>query len=200
MLESEDRSKEGNIDSRVVEGFRRGDQQAVAAVVQAFGKRLTGFIRVFTRNQEVSKEVAQEVFVEAFRKRQDFRGPEELSSWLFVVAKRKALRVRERKSFTNEVAMESEALEGLSPTVPPEQGTELLLSQLSGRLSQALDRLETEDREILALRYFGQLRIEDIAKATQIPMGTVGGKIDRALTKLRRSLEGMGIRPEDVVF
>ncbi|MCG3198513.1 MAG: ECF RNA polymerase sigma factor SigW [bacterium] len=198
MSETGSRPQEAAVDSRAVEGFRRGDPQAVARVVGAFGKRLVGFIRVFTRNQEVAKEVAQEVFVEACRKREQFRAPEELSAWLFTVAKRKAIRATERKSYTHEIGMDREALDHLSPSVAPEQGARLQLDQLGGHLSQALDKLPPEEREILALRYFGQLRIGEIAETARIPMGSVGGKIDRALAKVRRVLEEKGIRPEDV--
>lgn len=194
------RMKAQLIDAAVVASFARGDSAAVSLVVLSFGKRLAGYVRFFTRNQEISKEIAQETLVEAYRKREDFRRPEELTAWLFTVAKRKAIRVIEKKSFQRETAVEPEALADLAPAEAPRQIEHIQLQQLTGQLLAALDKLDPEEKEVVSLRYFGNLQIEEISRATQIPMGTVGGKLNRALLKVRKTLESVGIRPEDVAL
>ena len=56
-------------------------------------------------------------------------------------------------------------------------------------LQRALDRLEPAEREVLALRYGSDLRLQDIADVTSLPLSTVQGRLYNGLRKLRDALE-----------
>jgi RNA polymerase sigma-70 factor (ECF subfamily) len=168
-------------------------------IVTIFHKRLIGFIRLYTRKRELAEEVAQEVFLAAYLQRDSVRCAEGLRPWLFTVAKRKALRAAEKVSRASEVGEEDLGLaEALFP-VQAEQGESLLLSQLGTHLREAFRQIPSRDREILILRYFGNLQVKEISEVLGIPMGSVGVFLNRTLARLRKILENQGIEPEDVL-
>lgn len=59
-------------------------------------------------------------------------------------------------------------------------------------LRKALSRLSPDFRECVALRFFGDLSLEDIAAAQQIPVGTVKSRLHAAMDQLRRALHEQG--------
>ena len=56
-------------------------------------------------------------------------------------------------------------------------------------LRQALERLPLRDKVILELRYFEEMKLEEIAKITEEPISTVKSRLYRSLKKLRLSFE-----------
>jgi RNA polymerase sigma-70 factor (ECF subfamily) len=190
---------EPSIDPSLFQAYRAGDHQAMRAIVGIFHKRLIGFIRLYTRNRELAEEAAQEVFLAAYLQRDSVRSPEGLRPWLFTVAKRKALRATEKAARSREVCDENDGfLEYLVP-IQGGQGDNILIDQLGAHLQAALRKLAPRDREILILRYFGNLQVKEIAEVLNIPMGSVGVFLNRILAKVRKLLEEQGIQPEDVL-
>lgn len=187
------------VDARLFDAFRSGDHQAMKTIVTLFHKRLIGFIRLYTRKRELAEEVAQEVFLTAYLQRESVRCAEGLRPWLFTVAKRKALRASEKVSRAAEISDEDLGLVEMLVPVPAEQGKSLLLSQLGIQLQEALKQLPERDKEILFLRYFGNLQVKEISEVLNIPMGSIGVFLNRILGRLRKILEDQGIRPEDVM-
>ena len=179
--------------------FRKGNQDAMCEVFERYHKRLIGFIRIYTRNQEVAEELAQEVFLEAYRQRNEIRSAEGLRPWLFTVAKRKAIRLMNKKDTQMLVAFENDQLEEIAPGHSAEQEIELRVKQTGSLLQKAIAELKPRDQEMVALRFFGGLQINEISETMEIPMGSVGVFLNRSLEKIRCSLVSQGINPEDLV-
>lgn len=169
------------------------------AIVRIFHKRLIGFIRLYARSRELAEEVAQEVFLAAYLQRDSVRSPEGLRPWLFTVAKRKALRAADKATRSCEICDENDGFLEVLVSVQAEQGNSILLYQLGSHLQTAFRKLPPRDREILILRYFGNLQVKEIAEVLNIPMGSVGVFLNRTLGKVRRLLEEQGVTPEDVL-
>ncbi len=183
------------IDQTTFDRFQAGDPGAMEAVVVAFRRRLIGFICLYTRSREIAEEVAQEVFLDAYRQRKDVYGPDKLRPWLFALAKRKALKELRHKHYSAEISLER--VESLSPSVEPTQDSGILDGQLRNCLNEALAALPTQERELIVLRYFGGLQIKELAEALSLPMGSVGVKLGRALQKVRRDFEQRGLGIDD---
>lgn len=179
--------------------FQAGDAEAMKAVVQAYRKRLIGFIRLFTWSREIAEEIAQEVFLTTFQDRRKIHGPAKIRPWLFTIARRKIAREMGKGKYKAEIAVEGDVLCQLALEVPPQQLGDLQVQELGLHLRQALDNLRPKEREVLMLRFFGDLQIKEIAAVMDIPMGSVGVNISRALAKVRKHLEEQGLRFEDFV-
>lgn len=179
--------------------FQRGDEEAMCEIFRRYHKRLIAFVRIYTRNREAAEEVTQEVFLEAYRQRNEIRSASGLRSWLFTVAKRKALRLAGRGNGSFFVDFDNEALEDLSDGHSAQQARELQIKQTGKFLQEALAELKPRDRELVTLRYFGGLQVKEISDILDIPMGSVGVFLSRSLEKIRGSLENQGISIEDLV-
>ena len=179
--------------------FQAGDPQAMKAIVELYRKRLIGFIRLFTWSREVAEEIAQEVFLTTYQDRRKIIGPDKVRPWLFIIARRKISREMSKGQYRAEITVETEALCQLALEVPPKQVSGLQLQELGLRLRRALDKLRPKEREVLMLRFFGDLQIKEIAAVMDMPMGSVGVHISRALSKIRKHLEEEGLGFEDLV-
>lgn len=76
--------------------------------------------------------------------------------------------------------------------VPPRQGPDSDLATMWAErdaLGRALDALKPEHREVVVLRFYADLPLEEIARATGTPLGTVKSRLHHALTYLRADYE-----------
>ncbi|TDU02519.1 RNA polymerase sigma-70 factor (ECF subfamily) [Streptomyces sp. 846.5] len=137
---------------------------------------------------DVAEDVAAEVFLTAFRKRGSFdpaRG--QVRAWLFGIATNLVGRHRrtERRHFMNLRAGETDAETGFEDTVADQVAAQRLRPQLG----EALATLARDDRDVLLLIAVAGLSYAEVAQALSIPSGTVGSRMNRARTKMRRLLE-----------
>lgn len=181
-----------DIDRETFLRFQRGDEAASFSIVEAYYRRLIGFLTVQTGSREHAEDLAQEVFVTAFEKRATLRGEGQLKSWLFTVAAR--LASRERSRGRRQVQLDSDEfqirLESLSEA--PEQAEGMLKGEVRLHLERAIQTLPPEEQELVMLRFFGDMQIKELSDALSMPMGTVGVKLGRALAKVRKYLERDG--------
>jgi len=180
--------------------FRRGDHDAVHAIHQHCGQRLKAFIRVFVPTQELAEDLTQDVLVRAYIKRESLRDTSKLESWLFAMAKNAALREMSRKRHTSERLAEPDELArtagadgGRKPDSMAQQG------QTATVLQEALKSLDDKKRTMLALRYYSHMSHKEIAELMEIPIGSVGTTLKRALESMRDYLEDKGLEASDLI-
>ena len=123
---------------------------------------------------EDAQDLAQETFIEAYRRLSSLREGDKLSGWLFTILRHKCLRF----------------LQGRRPAeVPLEQVEDSLVvpepAFADQDVWQALQRLSLPDREILAARYLQELSFAEIAVALDISVNNAEVRCSRARTRLR---------------
>ena len=136
-----------------------------------------------------AEDAAQEAFVSAFRALGTWREDGPFGAWLTRIAVRIAIR-RSQKRRT---------VTWLDPANPgaaadhanaPDPATLSLRAERASDVRDALARLDEPYREVVALRFFGDLSLGEIADQTGRPLGTVKTHLHRGLLRLRASLEG----------
>jgi RNA polymerase sigma-70 factor (ECF subfamily) len=146
----------------------------------------------FTR--EDADEICQEVFLSVIRNLGSFKGGSQFQTWLFRIAVNKARDYRERQRAVKRgggqvpVSLQAEDPEtGLSPTPPsgaPTPDEALVLAEKSALVTEALARLGDPCREIIELKYFGDLSYEEIAGSLRLNPKTVSSRLSKCLDKL----------------
>ncbi|MGI8728868.1 MAG: RNA polymerase sigma factor [Solirubrobacteraceae bacterium] len=144
---------------------------------------LYGFLAYRIGDPTVAEDLLGDTFERVVKSHRRFnarKGSEK--TWIYTIALN-CLRDHLRRS-----KAEERALEGAG--TPEDRSQEQALEQVGERdeLGRALERLEPGEREILALRYGSDLRLEDIAKVTGLPSTTVQGRLYSGLRKLRETL------------
>jgi len=177
-------------DNELERAFTKGGDDALAATYHRYARMVLS-LAGRTVGPEVAEEVTQDVFVAAWRSRENFdpdRGS--LAGWLTGIARHKvtdALRRDQRADARVERAGAQADLVPLAPEV--DHVAERLL------VADGLARLRPEVREVVEMAFYSDLTHEQIAEATSRPLGTVKSQIRRSLSTLRRHLEGLDVAP-----
>jgi RNA polymerase sigma-70 factor, ECF subfamily len=136
--------------------------------------RLAELTRVATAivgNSEAARDVVQEAFVRAVRKRESFDGRGDLNGWVWRIVVNAARDARARRQ-------DDEELSGSEPTsVAQDVRREYV--------QEAIEKLPERQRIVLFLRYYADLDYRSIAAAASISEGTVAATLHAAHERLR---------------
>ncbi|MFN8620435.1 MAG: sigma-70 family RNA polymerase sigma factor [Chloroflexota bacterium] len=147
--------------------------------------------RILGRVDE-AEDATQETFVLAYRSLASFRGEGRPGAWLTRIATRECWRRAAQRNRRN--AATTSLDEVLIDTLPGATSPlgEVLAAEERARVRQAVESLGEPYREVVALRFFGELSLLDIAAATGRPEGTIKAQLHRGLERMRRALGGEG--------
>ena len=184
-------------DRRIVDAVLAGDPDAFRTLVEREGPSVVaGCVRVLGDHGE-AEDVAQEAFVIAYRSLATWRAEGTLGAWVSRIAVRLALRRASRRR--DVVALDTLAADADLPgrdryrtTGQHEAGdpeATVLRSERDADLRAAVASLDEPYREVVALRFFAERSLNEIAEATDRPLGTVKTHLHRGLARLRRALE-----------
>ena len=178
---------ERSIDRAAVDAILAGDRDAFRVLVD---REATGVVRACYRilgDPADAEDAAQEAFVIAYRSLASWRGDGTFGAWLGRIAVRVALRqVARRRSVTwaDPVAAAEKQQDGgaLDPA------SMAIRAEHSEDLRRAIARLDEPYRETVALRFFAEQSLAEIAAETGRPIGTVKTHLRRGLLRLREAL------------
>lgn len=183
---------DGWVDDRgLVQAVLDGDRDAFRLLVEREqGAVFRACLRVLGRPHD-AEDVAQESFVIAYRSLGGYRGDGSLAGWLLRIATRQAFRrLGQRRP--------SETLDEAASLVLGVPGHDPLAAALAGERQRAVRAavaaLPDPYRETVALRFFGELALEEIATVTGRPLNTVKTHLRRGLERLRGVI-GEEVRP-----
>lgn len=165
-----------------------GDQQAFAEFYDATSRTVFGIVLHVLRDRAQAEEVAQEVYVEAWRSAGRFdAGRGSATAWLNTIAHRKAVdRVR---SAERTAAREQRHFEIDADRVAADPSEIVVEHDEGRRVREALDRLPEAQRVAVRLAYFEGRSHREVAECLQVPLGTAKTRIRDAMKRLRNTLE-----------
>jgi len=145
-------------------------------------------------SREDVEEICQEVFLSVIRNLESFRGGSQFQTWLFRIASNKARDFRERQHAAKRggsqplVSLQAEDPEtGLTLDPPgntPPPDLTLMNAEQFALVHQALDQLGEPCREIIELRYFGDLSYDEISHSLDLNPKTVSSRLSKCLDRL----------------
>jgi RNA polymerase sigma-70 factor (ECF subfamily) len=168
-----------------------GDHEAwERLVVQETPAVFRTCFRILGRVEE-AEDAAQETFLAAYRGIGSFRGDMVPRVWLIRIATRESWRraARSRRLPRVSTSLQDDVSHQVADISDP------LGETLSGEerdlVRAAVARLPDPYREVVTLRYLGELSVADIASVTKRPEGTVKAQLHRGLERLRREIGGL---------
>ncbi|MFN0137369.1 MAG: RNA polymerase sigma factor [Phycisphaerae bacterium] len=175
---------------------RRRDPAALAAIVEAYSRRVFGLLFRLTGSRDTAEDLTQETFLRLVRTIEEYQHDGRFEAWLFRIASnlvRDQARQRKRRGPTMALDAPDEDGESAAANVADaglnEPAAATVDREDERRLLACIEELPESDREILLLRHYSQLSFREIAEMLNIPLGTALARAHRAVQKLR---EGMG--------
>jgi RNA polymerase sigma-70 factor (ECF subfamily) len=169
-------------EQELVSSLRNKDNQAFGYLYDHYSGALYGVIRQIVNEAEISNDVLQETFVNIWRRIDSYDETKgRLFTWMLNIARNAAIDKTRSKAF-----QQSQRQQSLG------NGEAIQLSVTPGiddyGLKKLLLKLKDEQRQLIDLSYFQGFTHEQIAKALDMPLGTVKTRIRSALTQLRALL------------
>lgn len=164
----------------------RSDRKAFEALLRRHSGAILNYLRRFMPDRDDAEDIAQEVFILAFRNLHKF-DPErgEFRSWLYRIATNSSLnelKRRERASLRESVAAEMQSETASGAWIP---GREIESVEI---VEHALQTLPDTERQVILLSYYHDLPYREISKVLDIPLGTVKSRMHSAVKRLRQFL------------
>jgi len=178
------------VDERAaVDAVLAGDREAFRILVERDSAAVIRACHRILGDIHEAEDAAQETFVTAFRGLAGWRGEGPFAAWLTRIAVRIALRRAQRRRDVTWIDPTTPAV-GFDPSGGPDPAVATLRSERAAGLRSAVNRLDEPYREVIALRFFGELSLDEIATQTGRPLGTVKTHLRRGLLRLRTTLDG----------
>jgi RNA polymerase sigma-70 factor (ECF subfamily) len=172
-------------DQRLVDAFLAGRREAFDVIVVRHRRHVYQLCYRFVGNHEDASDLAQDVFVRAFKGLRQFKGQSSLGTWLYRVGVNACLnRLAAKRPETEPI--ETTQLVDTRVADPLEV---VLRGERAAAVRVAIDRLPPKQRATLVLRVYQELTHEEIARVLGSSVGAVKANFFHALGNLKRLLQ-----------
>lgn len=166
---------------------RGGDEDAFEQIVAMHSGRVFGALRRFGLDADEAGEVAQEVFLRAWRGLDRFEGRAQLSTWLYRIAFNEAQRRLARRA--GDLVAGDDALRALPGPAGERPESRVAARELDEELRRALALLPAEWRAAVVLRDLEGLSTSEAAHAAGLGEAAFKSRLHRGRMRLRELLE-----------
>ena len=161
-------------------------EEAFNGIVNAYTERLYWHVRRFLCSHEDTNDLLQDIFIKIWTALPTFRGDAKLYTWLYRIATNEVLNHLRKKRFKALVSLESSAaiVEKMIDDDQHFNG-----NQLQRELHKAIQRLPDKQRVVFSLRYFDEMKYEDIADITGTSVGALKASYHHAYNKVKDEMQ-----------
>jgi RNA polymerase sigma-70 factor, ECF subfamily len=174
-------------DVKLVERIAGGDAEALGELYDRYGRVAFGVLYRMLPAPEAAEEVTQDAFHAVWRQARSYRPDRgSVRTWLLAICRNAAIDWRRTKGkrVEREIAIDA-AADLLSDAKVDERVIDALRAD---RVRKAVSELPEEQRQVLALAFWGGYSQSEIAARTNTPLGTVKSRVRLGMNKLRERL------------
>ena len=161
------------------------DLRAFELLYRLYHPRLTRFLMRMTRRPPLVDEVVNDTMLVVWSRPEAYNGASRLSSWIFAIAYRKALKALRRQDVPIEAVIDDDR-----PSSDDGPEIEAGRGRARASLLELLDELSPEHRAVIELTYFHDFSYRDIAEIVDCPADTVKTRMFYARRHLGRLIPG----------
>ncbi len=155
-----------------------GDREALDALLQSVQEPLHRYLASIVGGSTAADDVLQESFLRIYRKLSWLREPELFRTWAYRIASNEAFRYLRRRQRPIE-----------TPEELPEIAVDAEPFVVTTSMETAMAGVSPASRAVIALHFFHEMPLKDIAAVLDIPLGTVKSRLAYGLSTLRKLLE-----------
>ncbi len=185
-----------NAESELIRRCRQGEAVAWDELFDVHYPATARFVFQLSHDftWEDAEEICQEVFLSVIKNLNSFQGHSQFQTWVFRIAANKARDYRQHRHAAKRggghtpISLQAESPEGVLAIDPPSHApgpdATLLNAERLALLHGALEQLEEPCREIIELRYFGDLSYDEISQTLALNPKTVSSRLSKCLDRL----------------
>ena len=188
----------------IISSCQEGDLEAFNELIRRYEKRVLNTAFRYLRDYQEAVDAAQEIFLKVFRKLSSFQGRSSFGTWLYRVVNNHCLNVRQKhqqpywgrsQMLSLDTAREDNAEYLLSDSKISPPDVVYDRKKLEQEMAAAIARLPDDQRQVIILRHYENLRYEQIAGIMEQPVTTICSCLHRARQRLKKILEKKEGRP-----
>ena len=170
---------------------RRGDRDAIAALIHAYQRPLEAFQIRLCGNHELAEDLAQESFVRVIKSLDRFDDQYRFSTWLFTIGKRLLVNAQQKMKPTADSEMvEYRAGDARTPLAEVESAERI--ERIATLVDIAIGALGSPQREIVLMFHQQGWPVQRIAEELGMPEGTIKSHLFRARRRMLFAIEQSG--------
>lgn len=172
-------------DRQVVDAVLAGDREAFRVLVDRESRPVIGVCHQILGDPLEAQDAAQDAFTHAFQALATYRGDGPFGAWLRRIAIRVAIaRLAARRDI---IRLDAELIDPRTASLrsPDDPEAQALDVEHRADILGAVANLPAIQRDIVLLRFYGDLSLEEIARVTSHPIGTVKSRLSRGVASLR---------------
>ena len=176
-------------DNEIISRVLRGEQNAYAELVNRYQAYVFTLVLRMIKSREDAEEVAQDVFIKAYRSLADFRGESKFSTWLYTIANTTSITFLRKKKLDVH-SLDNEKVFEVADS--KDSGFRANLVEQKSRVNmvnEAIALLSPDDAEIITLFYKAEQNLEEISRILRLETNTVKVRLHRARTRLKEKME-----------
>ncbi len=176
-------------DNEIISQVLNGDHQAYALLVNRYQNYVFTLTLRIVKSREDAEEVAQDIFVKAYKYLADFKGASKFTTWLYTIVNNTCISFLRKKkldihSLDNEKVFEAADSQdsGMRSNLV-EQKSKLAM------VNSAISLLSSDDAQIITLYYKAEQSLEETAQILGIEVNAAKVRLHRARTRLKEKME-----------
>ena len=187
-------------DAALVAQTQEGNREAFSTLVVRYQDRVVNLVYRRLNDREAALDVAQEIFLKAYRGLDRFQGQSKFFTWLFRITMNETISARRKRSRRPALSLDRESADGSRLSDPPdttyEPSAALERQDDQAMVRRAIFELDEDLGQVLVLRDIEGFSYQEIAQILTIPLGSVKSRIHRARQTLKERLTKVIERPE----
>jgi len=176
-------------DNEIISRVLKGEQNAYAELVNRYQAYVFTLVLRMIKSREDAEEVAQDVFIKAYRSLADFRGESKFSTWLYTIANTTSITFLRKKKLDVH-SLDNEKVFEVADS--KDSGLRANLVEQKSRVTmvnEAIAMLSPDDAEIITLFYKAEQNLEEISRILRLETNTAKVRLHRARTRLKEKME-----------
>lgn len=179
----------GQSDTEIIGRVLRGEQAAYAELVNRYQNYVFTLTLRLIKGREDAEEIAQDVFIKAYRSLADFRGESKFSTWLYTITNTTCITFLRKKRLTVHSLDNERVFETADSLDSGFKANQVEQKSRINMVNQAITLLSPDDAEIITLFYKAEQNLEEIGKILRLEPNTVKVRLHRARTRLKEKME-----------
>ena len=177
-------------DQVLLNRYLSGNRSAISQLIERHSRRVKDYIRMMVKDRDVAEDIFQETFIKAVRVIDEGRYVDsgKFLSWILRIAHNQVIdyfRARKQDKSVTESDAGFDVL-GTLRFAEPTVEDRIVCEQVACDVRALVERLPEEQREVVRLRYYGNLSFKEIAEQTDVSINTALGRMRYAILNLRR--------------